>query len=75
MQYWSPHTATYGSRRNSSGPHRAYLDGVEEGALVDDVPLSPEGLGQDQRAPVDPPGDLPQPLLPVVDGVHGGHVG
>ena len=50
------------------------LDTIKEGSLVYDVSLPPQCLGEHQRAPVHPIGYLPQPLPPVVDGVHGRYV-
>ncbi len=48
---------------------------VEVSVVHDLGPGGTQALGQDGGEPVGAPGDRPQPLGPVVDGVHTGHDG
>src|SRR5690606_6753933 len=48
---------------------------VEVGAVHDLGPAGPQPLGEDRGVPVGAPGDQPQPLGAVVNGVHAGHDG
>ena len=52
-----------------------HLDRIKEHRVLDDVAVLPDPLGQEESRVVYLPGDVLEPLGPVIHGEHGRDVG